>query len=114
MSKSAFKHYNKDIIATNMYRIKSLHFSDVFIYDFVSSSIGKLSEFRRLETLILYNIESKYLENFLDQSTYLSLLSSLVITSVDQVKNKNTIYHQVFRLPAFQFSMFISKMNKVL
>jgi hypothetical protein len=73
------------------------------MHEFVFSSIGKLSKFSRLETLILKNIESACLRNLLDQLPSLSLVSSLVIASVDSMKDKNTVYRQIFRLPALKY-----------
>ena len=73
MSKSAFKRYNTDIIIPNTHRINSLRLSNPFIYDLVFSPIHKISKFTRLETLILNNIESNYLENLLHQLTSLPL-----------------------------------------
>jgi hypothetical protein len=73
------------------------------MYEFVLSSIGKLSKFSRVETLILENIEYACLRKLLDQLPSLSLVSSLVISSVDSVKDKNTVYRQIFRLPALKY-----------
>ena len=103
MSKSIFKHYHKDIIQSNIHRITLIYCSDVFMYDYVLSSISKLSKFQQLETLILDNIESKYFEYVLNQLRRLSLLSSLVISSINTVKNKYIIYRQVFGLPTLQY-----------
>lgn len=97
------KHYKEPIIESNIDRISLLHLSDVFSYDFILSSIPQLSQFSRLKTLIIYNIESEYLENLLYPLRSLSLLSSVVITTVDKVKDKNMIYRQIFRLPALKY-----------
>jgi hypothetical protein len=103
ISKSTFNRYNEDIIETNMHRINLLRLSGVFMYDFALSIISKLSMFDRIETLILDNIESKYLENLFNQLLFLPLLSSLVINSVDIIKDKSTIYRQIVRLPALKY-----------
>jgi hypothetical protein len=103
ISKSTFNRYNEDIIETNMHRINLLRVADVFMYDFAFSIISKLSMFDRIETLILDNIESKYLENLFNQLLFLPLLSSLVINSVDKIKNRSTIYRQIVRLPALKY-----------
>jgi hypothetical protein len=98
MSKSTRQRYNKDIIKPNMHRIISFHVSNVFTYNIAFSSLYKLRKFRRLETLILHNVEFEYVENLLNQLLSLSLLSSLVITFGSSVKHRNTIYCQIFRL----------------
>jgi hypothetical protein len=103
MSKSTFKRYNTDIIQSNIHRIKSLCLSNILndVVDFLS--LNKLSEFYRIKTLIVRNIESTRLKNLLDQLLSLSLLSSLVIISAGTIKNRNTIYRQIFRLPALEY-----------
>ncbi|CAF1064892.1 unnamed protein product [Rotaria sordida] len=103
MSKLAYQRYYKDIIMTNTNQINSLRLSNVFIYDLISSSIEILSEFLQLKRRILDNIESKYLEKLLVQLISLPFLSSLIISSVDNIKNKNVIYHQIFRLPSLKY-----------
>ena len=103
MSKSAFERYNQDIIKTVTHRITSLSFSDVFMQNYVLSSILKLSEFQQLQSLILNDIQSEYLEYLLNQLRNFSLLSSLVISVIDKVKNKSFIYRQIFRLPALKY-----------
>jgi hypothetical protein len=104
MSKSTCQRYNKDIIEPNMDRIISFHVSNVFTYNIDFSSLYKLRKFRRLETLILHNVESEYVENLLNQLPSLSLLSSLVITFVSSVTN--TIFCQIFRLSALRYCKF--------
>ncbi|CAF3643583.1 unnamed protein product [Rotaria sordida] len=105
ISKSALQRYYKDIIIRNRHRINLLRLSNLFIYDHSAFLLfHKILKFRRLETLILDNIESYCLENLLYQLTSSPFLSSLIITSViDNVINKNTIYRQIFRLPALKY-----------
>ncbi|CAF0925380.1 unnamed protein product [Rotaria sp. Silwood1] len=103
ISKSAYQQYYTDIIRTNAYRINSLRLSNLFIYGLTSSPIQILSKFLQLERLILDNIESKYLKKLLHSLKSLSMLSSLTITSLDNIKNKNAIYHQIFCLPALKY-----------
>jgi hypothetical protein len=104
MSKSTFKRYNEDIIKPNMDRVGSLNFSDVFTYNCMFSSFYKLSDFKRVETLILHqHIEYEYQESFLDQLFSLPLLSSLNITFNGIVRNKDVIYSQIFRLPTLKY-----------
>ena len=103
MSKSAFKCYNKDIIQSNIHRITSIRISEVVMYDLILSLIDNLIKFDRIDTIILDNIEAKYIENLLEKLRSLSSLSSLVINSNDSVKNKHTIYRQVFRLPRLKY-----------
>ena len=73
------------------------------MYDSIFSSMPSLSEFQQLETLILYNIESEYLNDLLNQLQSLPLLSSLVITSSKGVRNMNLIYRQIFDLRALNY-----------
>ena len=103
MSKSEFKHYNEDIIKTLTHRITSLAVANACMYDYVLSSMPKLSDFRQLQTLLFHHIESKYLENLLDQLPSLPRLSSLTICSDEDVKNKNLIFRRVFSLPALKY-----------
>ncbi|CAF4156207.1 unnamed protein product, partial [Rotaria sordida] len=103
MSKLAYEKYYRDIIMTNVYRINLFRSSNLFIYGLTSSSIQILSKFLQLERLILNNIESEYLEKLLYSLKFLPILSSLTITSLDNIKNKKVIYHQIFHLPALKY-----------
>ncbi|CAF4264757.1 unnamed protein product [Rotaria sp. Silwood2] len=103
MSKSAYQKYYTDIIVTNAYRINSLQLSNLFIYDLTSSPIQILPKFLQLETLIFDNVESEYLEKLLRSLKSLPILSSLTINSLDNIKNKNAIYHEIFCLPALKY-----------
>lgn len=102
ISKSSFKQYNKDIIQISINRIRSFHFSYVVTYDFILMSIPKLSEFNRLQALILHNIKCECLQNILDQLLCSSLLSSLTISTIDRTINRDIIL-QIFRLPVLKY-----------
>ncbi|CAF1326299.1 unnamed protein product [Adineta steineri] len=112
ISKSTFQRYNKDVILPNKHRIHSLHLSNLCLYDDISSPIHILSQFLRLKTLSLNNIESKHLEYLLPTLVSLSCLSSLSITSNDIIRNKTPIYSQIVRLPALKYcSLSLKKSN---
>ncbi len=103
VSKSAWKRFNADIVETNMDRISTVRISDPYMYDLVLLPIGKLWQFDRVETLVLDNIESECLEPLLTELSALSLLSSLAISTIDHVSNQNSIYQQIFGLPALKY-----------
>ncbi len=103
MSKSTFKRYNADIIEINIDRITTFRISDGVMYDVALSLISNILNFRRIETLVLDNIETQYLKNLLDQMSSLSSLSSLTISTADDVKDKSTIYHQIFQLSTLKY-----------
>ena len=103
MSKSTYQRYYTEIIMVNTHRINSLRLSHLFIYDLVSSPIRMLSNFLRLERLILDNIESNYLTALLPQLISLPILSSLTISSVGRFAEENNIYHYIFRLPTLKY-----------
>lgn len=87
----------------NIDRINLLRLSNIFLYDLASSPIRILPELIRLETLMIHNIESKYLEKLLHQLISLPLLSSLVIVSVDDIENRTPIYRLILGLPALKY-----------
>ncbi|CAF5001166.1 unnamed protein product, partial [Rotaria sp. Silwood1] len=103
MSKSTFASYCKDIIIPYEDRIYSINLSNLFIYDLCSSPFHSLSQFLRLEILILQNIESNYLENLLPHLSSLLNLSSLIIMTIGYFHNVNKLYHTVFRLTALKY-----------
>ena len=94
ISKSTFQYFNKDVILSNKDRIRSLHISNLFIYDHIASPIG----------IFFDKIESKYLNNLLRKLISLPHLSSLSIISV------NKVYHQIFRLPALKYCKLSTEM----
>ena len=86
-----------------MNRISMFRISDIFMYDYVLSSLKNLLTFNRIECLILDNIESKCLENLLHQLLSLTQLSSLTITTTEDVRNRSDIYRGIFSLRALKF-----------
>ncbi|UJR12602.1 hypothetical protein I4U23_016777 [Adineta vaga] len=100
MSRSAFNQYNRDIIIPNTYRIETLRIENYFMFDY---RVLALFNKRFLRTLILENIEEKYLKNVLDQLTPLPNLSSLSIATVDKCPHQTSIYGQIFRLPFLKY-----------
>ncbi|CAF3413636.1 unnamed protein product, partial [Rotaria sp. Silwood2] len=104
ISKSTLQRYYADIITSNKHRINLLNLSNLFMYDDrVFPLFHPMSKFHRLETLMLNNIESDCLKNILNQLTSLSFLSSLTISIIDEIRDANPIYYQVFHLPALKY-----------
>lgn len=91
------------MIETNMNRISTFRVSNSFIYALAVLPLYEISNFVRVETLILNNMKSERLESLLSQMAALSLLTALVITTVDDVLHKNEIYRRIFRLPALKY-----------
>lgn len=102
LSKSELKEYDKNVLSLVPDRIRSFIVSDVFMYEYVFSSISQFSQFQQLRTVIFRNIESKYIENLLDEFHSLPFLNSLVISCTECIRNRNVIYRQVFRLPVLK------------
>jgi hypothetical protein len=98
--KSTFQEYYTNIIIPNKHRIQSLYLSNPFIVDLFFSPVRIASKLIRLDTLIFYNIKSKYLPNILNYLVSLSNLPSLVIIPLDLIHKSNNLCGQIFRLPA--------------
>ncbi|CAF3736553.1 unnamed protein product [Rotaria sp. Silwood1] len=103
ISKSDFQKYYKQIIIPNIHRIKSLHLSNPFSIDIFLTHNCIVSKLIRLETLILYDIQSKDLQNLLIYLISLPYLSSLVISNIDEGGVTNNLYHEIFRLPMLKY-----------
>ncbi|CAF1428049.1 unnamed protein product [Adineta ricciae] len=100
MSQTTFNRYNQDIIIPNNHRIETLRIENHIIFD--EYTLG-LSNKIFLRTLIIENIESTCLKNLLDQLNMMLHLSSLSITTLDAIENKNPIYQQIFRLESLKY-----------
>lgn len=103
MSKPMFKRFYTQIIMPNKHRIKSFDLSNPFIIDHMFSSSSILSKFIQLENLVIHDVKSDYLNELLIHLVSLPCLSSLVIDCIDNVKNQNDIYRQIFRLPVLKY-----------
>jgi hypothetical protein len=99
LSKATFEYYDKNIIIPYQQQIQSLQLSNPFIID----SFSLIPKLIQLRTLIIENIQSKYLENLLNDLFVLPHLSSLVIICNSYVPNRNTVYQQIFRLSALKY-----------
>ncbi|UJR18408.1 hypothetical protein I4U23_005313 [Adineta vaga] len=100
ISQKAFNHYNQDIIIPNIQKIDTLRIENCFIFD---DQIVTLLHKTLLRTLILENIESTCLYNVLHQLITFPYFSSLSITTLDPIKDKNPFYQQIFRLPFLKY-----------
>ncbi|CAF1153630.1 unnamed protein product [Adineta steineri] len=100
ISKLMFQLYYKHIIIPYQNRITLLQLSNHFIADLFSVQYNNMIQLR---TLILRNIESKFLNNILTDLVCLPSLSSLVIKPIDTHPNGNDLYRQIFRLPVLKY-----------
>ncbi|CAF3977440.1 unnamed protein product [Rotaria sp. Silwood1] len=102
ISKSTFHYYLTDIIIPHADRIKSFRLSNPFVAD-MSLLLPAMTNLTRLETLVINNIESNYIEGIVNHLSSLPVLSSLTIISIDSIKNQNDIYQKIFHLPTLKY-----------
>jgi hypothetical protein len=98
ISKSKFQHYLTHIITPCAYRIEFFRLSSPFI-----DPCLLMTNLTQLKTLILNNIESNFIEQMVNHLSSLPVLSSLIIESINCIKNVNNIYHKIFRLPSLKY-----------
>ncbi|CAF1189159.1 unnamed protein product [Rotaria sordida] len=79
LSKSNFEYYYRNMIIPYQHQIQSLYLSNLFIVDLFLSSFSLISKLIQLQILIIDKIQSKYLDNFLNDLFFLPHLSSLVL-----------------------------------
>lgn len=101
-SKVIFQKYYKDFILPNQHRTKTIHLSDPFIIEYLFPIKENLCIYSQLQSLFLKNIESKYLEDFLQRLMILPKLSSLTL-HVSYDANKLNIFNGIFQLPNLKF-----------
>jgi hypothetical protein len=89
ISKCSFHRYLTHIIIPYAYRIQSLRLSNPFAADMCLSLFPIMTNFTRLETVIINNIQSDYIEEVVNHLSSLSVLSSLTIISIGYIKNQN-------------------------
>ncbi|CAF3635086.1 unnamed protein product [Rotaria sp. Silwood1] len=106
MSKTNFELYHQNMIKPNKHRINLLHLSNPFTVDIIFSPPRLILQFIQLETLILDNIDAKYLHNILKHSILLPKLYSLVLTPIDYVQDLSTLFIYIFRLPKLKSCKF--------
>ncbi|CAF4039038.1 unnamed protein product [Adineta steineri] len=104
LSKSIFKSAYENIILPYQHKIQVLYLSNPFIIDFFLLSNPLIQKFIHLQTFIIEDIESKYLENLLNDLLLLPNLSTLVIMCKHHyVSNRNNLYKQIFRLSTLKY-----------
>jgi hypothetical protein len=109
VSTSNFEDYYTNTIMINKDRIQLLQLSNPFSIHFILPSLYRISEFLRLKTLILRDMESHYIENLLQYSIDLPNLTSLTIIPINHIEDSNNLYHQLFRLPVLKYCKVLIK-----
>ncbi|CAF5048665.1 unnamed protein product, partial [Rotaria sp. Silwood1] len=102
ISKSKLQHYLTHIIKPYACRIELFRLSNPFI-DLNLLLLPIMKNLTQLTTLILNNIESNYIEQIINHLSSLPVLSSLIIISINTIKNHKNIYYKVFRLPILKY-----------
>ncbi|CAF2878103.1 unnamed protein product [Rotaria sp. Silwood2] len=114
MSKSRFQRYLIYFIIPHTYRIKSFRLSNPFAADMSLLLFPIMASLPRLESLTINNIESDYIEGVINHLSSLRILSSLIIISIDNIKDQNDIYQKIFRLPALKYcQMFLETLRNL-
>ncbi len=103
ISKYAFHRYLTHIITPHTDRIQSLRLSNPFAADMSLLLLPLMTNFIRLKSLTINNIEADYIEQIVNQLSSLPVLSSFSITSNDYIKNQNDIYQKIFSLSELKY-----------
>lgn len=103
MSKLTVQHCYTEILVPNKHRIKCLYIMNPFIVDLICVNPCVISQFYRLETLVINNFRSKHLEDILKSAALLPRLCSLVITFADYTRSKSRLYRLIFCLPKLKY-----------
>ncbi|CAF3312105.1 unnamed protein product [Rotaria socialis] len=103
MSESTFHRFRAFGILPNKHRIKSLHLSSPFAVDLIFSPPRCIPKFSQLKTLILDDINSRYLDQLLHFLTLLPYLSSLILSLADRFRNKMILYPRIFLIPMLKY-----------
>ncbi|CAF2949277.1 unnamed protein product [Rotaria sp. Silwood2] len=90
----------------HLIHIEKFHFDKVLLNLFHREEVNLILQFIQLETLILDNIDAKYLHNILKHSILLPKLYSLVLTPIDYVQDPSIIFIYIFRLPKLKSCKF--------
>jgi hypothetical protein len=101
--KSNFEHYYRNFIISNKDRINVLRLSNPFSFDIVFSPPRMISEFIRLETLILDNINTNSLYEIFQELMSLTNLHSLTLNIAEYVDSLIEVFSKVFLLSKLKF-----------
>ncbi|UJR14501.1 hypothetical protein I4U23_001497 [Adineta vaga] len=103
LSKKTFQHRCNSIVQPNIHRIQSLCLSHHLLIDEFFKRISFNSTFIRFETLILYNVKSDNLVDILTNLISLPRLSSLTITTIDEIRSRDFIYFLIIPLSSLKY-----------
>ncbi|CAF0781370.1 unnamed protein product [Adineta steineri] len=102
ISKSKFEYYLTHIIKPCTKRIKLFRLSNPCI-DPCLLLFPLMKRLTQLTTLILNKIEVNHIEPIVNRLSFLPVLSSLTIISINNLTKKNNIYPKLFRLPKLKY-----------
>ncbi|CAF1424667.1 unnamed protein product [Rotaria sordida] len=103
VSKSNFKDYYRNILMPNQNRINFLRLSNPFIAEIIFSRPRLVFNFIHLETLVLENIQIKYLYKILDNLVHLRKFYSLTISISDYIESLTLIFARIFLLSKLKY-----------
>ncbi|CAF3099742.1 unnamed protein product [Rotaria socialis] len=103
MSKSNLDDYHNNMIKPNKYRINYMRLSNPFTVDLIFSPPRTICDYIQLETLVLDNIDTKYLVNILKHLSFSPKLHSLVFSLADYVQQPASLFHHIFCLSKLKY-----------
>ncbi|CAF1287375.1 unnamed protein product [Rotaria sp. Silwood1] len=103
MSRSKFEDYSINILLSNRQRIQLLRLTNPFIVDAIFSPPNIISEFIRLETLILENIQSNHLDDIFYCLKSLPNFHSLIFQLAYPIDYLTDIFSNILPLPKLKY-----------